>query len=110
MSEHGTKSAKSESPDFPRDPEEARLDAELTRRELGETAQELVDRVRDVAQRMAFGAGAAFGFAFVVLFMMRKLARRRRRRRQLREMAKLTAPPKAAGRRSFRGRPHAPLP
>jgi hypothetical protein len=67
----------SESPGFPHDTEEARLDAELTRKELGETAQELVNRVRDTSQRIAFNAVAAFGVALIVLLVLRKLVRRR---------------------------------
>lgn len=62
---------------FPHDPEEARLDAELTRQELGETAQELANRLKEVSQRIAFGAGAAFGFLLVLLLVLRRITHRR---------------------------------
>lgn len=61
---------------FPLDAEEARLDAELSRRELGETAQALADKVSDTAhtaQRTALTAGAAIGAIALVAVLIRKL-------------------------------------
>lgn len=64
---------------FPRDAEEARLDAELTRHELGETAQALADKVTDTAhtaQRAALTAGAAVGGIALLVLLIRKLTSR----------------------------------
>lgn len=61
---------------FPVDAEEARLDAELTRRELGATAQALADKVSGTAhdaQRAALTAGAAIGGIALVVLLIRKL-------------------------------------
>jgi hypothetical protein len=61
---------------FPYDAEEARLDVELTRQELGETAQALADKVKDTAhttQRIALAAGAAVGAGALVLLIVRAL-------------------------------------
>ncbi|HKS47915.1 MAG TPA: hypothetical protein VJT49_22945 [Amycolatopsis sp.] len=62
---------------FPFDTEEARLDAELTRQELGETAQELANRAKTTSQRLVLGAGAAFGLGVILLFVIRKFLDRR---------------------------------
>jgi hypothetical protein len=61
---------------FPRDAEEARLDAELSRKELGETAQALADKASETAQtaqRTALTAGAAIGGLALVLLLIKKL-------------------------------------
>jgi hypothetical protein len=62
---------------FPRDAEQARLDAELTRQELGETVQELTSRLRTTYQRVAVGAGAALTVFIVVSLVLRRFMNRR---------------------------------
>jgi hypothetical protein len=61
---------------FPSNAEDARLDAELTRQELGETAQALAEKVKDTAhttQRAALTTGAAFGVALLLVLIIRRL-------------------------------------
>jgi hypothetical protein len=61
---------------FPYDAEEARLDAELTRQELGETAQALADKVSDTAhttQRAALTTGAAVGVGLLLVLIIRRI-------------------------------------
>lgn len=60
---------------FPHNADEARLDAELTRQELGETAQALADKVSDTAhttQRVALTTGAAAGVALLLVLIIRR--------------------------------------
>lgn len=66
-----------ERPGFPYDAEEARVDAELTRQELGETAQELAKRVKSTSRQVAYRAGTAIGLGVLILFVFRKLAHHR---------------------------------
>jgi len=61
---------------FPYDAEQARLDLELTRQELGETAQALAEKVRVKAkttERVAITTGTALGLAVLILIVIRKL-------------------------------------
>ncbi|GAB2958942.1 DUF3618 domain-containing protein [Amycolatopsis acidiphila] len=61
---------------FPRDVEEARLDAELTRQELGETAEALAEKVKDTAhttQRAALTTGAAIGAGLLLVLIIRRI-------------------------------------
>ncbi|GAA3825010.1 MULTISPECIES: DUF3618 domain-containing protein [Amycolatopsis] len=65
---------------FPHDAEQARLDLELTRQELGETAEALAGKVRETAhttQRIALGAGAGIGILALVFVIVRRLTARR---------------------------------
>jgi hypothetical protein len=68
----------SERPGFPYDTEEARVDAELTRQELGETTQELVNRVKTTSQRMALRTAAAT-FVLIILILARRRGKRAKR-------------------------------
>lgn len=61
---------------FPYDADEARLDAELTRQELGETAQALADKVAETArttQRAALTTGAAVGVGLLLVLIIRRI-------------------------------------
>jgi len=65
---------------FPHDAEQARLDLELTRQELGETAEALAGKVRETAhktQRIALGAGAGLGILALVFVIVRRFTARR---------------------------------
>lgn len=62
---------------FPHDADQARLDAELTRQELGETVQELTTRLKTTYQRVAVGAGAALAVFIVVSLVLRRFMNRR---------------------------------
>lgn len=65
---------------FPYDADEARLDAELTRQELGETAQALADKVKDTAhttERAALTTGAAIGAGLLLVLIIKKILSRR---------------------------------
>ncbi|MFD4197744.1 MULTISPECIES: DUF3618 domain-containing protein [Amycolatopsis] len=65
---------------FPHDAEQARLDLELTRQELGETAEALAGKVRETAhttQRIALGTGAGIGILALVFVIVRRLTARR---------------------------------
>lgn len=60
---------------FPHNADEARLDAELTRQELGDTAQALADKVSDTAhttQRIALTTGAAAGVGLLLVLIIRR--------------------------------------
>ena len=64
---------------FPRDAEEARLDVELTRQELGQTADALATKARQAAyttQRAALAASAAVAAAVLLMVIIRKLVGR----------------------------------
>jgi len=64
---------------FPHDAEEARLDLELTRQELGETAEALANKVKQTAfttQRVALTTGAALGAGVLLVVIIRKLVGR----------------------------------
>ena len=67
----------SEQSGFPHDADQARLDAELTRQELGETVQELATRLKTTYQRVAVGAGAALTVFIVVSLVLRRFMNRR---------------------------------
>ncbi|GHF75634.1 hypothetical protein FHX82_002429 [Amycolatopsis bartoniae] len=70
----------SESDTFPRNAEQARLDAELTRQELGETAEALAAKVKETAhttERAALTTGAAVGVALLVFLIIKKIVSRR---------------------------------
>ncbi|MTD57346.1 hypothetical protein [Amycolatopsis pithecellobii] len=58
--------------DFPIDSEQARLDAELTRQELAETARELTHK----ASKAAIAAGALLGLGLVLIIVGRRYAAR----------------------------------
>lgn len=65
---------------FPHDAEQARLDLELTRQELGQTAEALAGKVKQTAhttQRIALGTGAGLGILALVFVLVRRLAARR---------------------------------
>ncbi|NIH81150.1 MULTISPECIES: DUF3618 domain-containing protein [Amycolatopsis] len=65
---------------FPHDAEQARLDLELTRQELGETAEALAGKMKETAhrtQRIALGTGAGLGILVLVLVLVRRLTARR---------------------------------
>ncbi|HVV10333.1 DUF3618 domain-containing protein [Amycolatopsis sp.] len=69
----------SERDTFPRDAEEARLDVELTRQELGETVEALAEKARATAhtgQRVALTAGAAISAGLLLALLIRKFTRR----------------------------------
>jgi len=64
---------------FPYDAEEARLDVELTRQELGETAEALAKKMKTTAQttqRVALSTGAAVGAVVLAIVLIRKFAGR----------------------------------
>lgn len=70
----------SESDTFPRNAEQARLDAELTRQELGETAEALAAKVKETAQtteRAALTTGAAVGVGLLLFLVIKKILSRR---------------------------------
>lgn len=69
----------SERDTFPYDAEEARVDVELTRQELGETAEALANKVKQAAgmtQRVALAAAAAAGAAVLSAVIIRKFVGR----------------------------------
>lgn len=64
---------------FPRDAEEARLDVELTREELGETVEALADKARQTAhtgQRAALTAGAVISAGILLVVLIKKISHR----------------------------------
>ncbi|NKQ57154.1 DUF3618 domain-containing protein [Amycolatopsis sp. K13G38] len=64
---------------FPADAEEARLDVELTRQELGETAEALANKMKETAattQKVALSTGAAVGAVVLAVVLIRKFAGR----------------------------------
>ena len=66
----------SERDPFPYDAEEARVDLELTRQELGETAEALAHKVKQTAhltERYALLAGAVVGAGVLAMLLIRKL-------------------------------------
>lgn len=67
---------------FPRDVEEARLDLELTRQELGQTTQALAEKVTDTArttQRFALATSVGVMAGMATVLAVRQLLNRRRR-------------------------------
>jgi Protein of unknown function (DUF3618) len=61
---------------FPRDAQEARVDLELTRQELGETTQALADKVKDTVrttERLALTAAAGVGLGVLLVLFIRWL-------------------------------------
>jgi hypothetical protein len=61
---------------FPHDAEEARLDLELTRQELGETTQALADKVQNTVhttERLVLTAVAGVGLGVLLVLLIRRL-------------------------------------
>ncbi|WAL63600.1 DUF3618 domain-containing protein [Amycolatopsis cynarae] len=66
---------------FPRDVEEARLDLELTRQELGQTTQALAEKVTDTArttQRFALATSIGVMVGMVTVLVIRQVLNRSR--------------------------------